>query len=69
MQAKLDISIISPVFNERENLRTFVETVVEVMVSSNMTWEFIIVDDGSDDGSSEIVKDLANKENINIILL
>ena len=69
MEAKLDISIISPVFNERENLKTFVETVVEVMVSSNMTWELIIVDDGSDVGSSEIVKDLAHKENIHSILL
>ncbi len=69
MEAKLDISIISPVFNERENLKNFVETVAEVMVSSNMTWELIIVDDGSDDGSSEIVKDLAHKENIHSILL
>ena len=43
-------------FNERENLKTFVETVVEVMVSSNMSWELIIVDDGSKDNSREIRK-------------
>ena len=49
MEKKLDISVISPVFNELENLETFVESVTAVMNSTNMSWELIIVDDGSDD--------------------
>ena len=56
MEKKLDISVISPVFNELENLETFVESVTVVMNSTNMSWELIIVDDGSDDGSSKIIK-------------
>ena len=47
MERKLDISVISPVFNELENLETFVESVTAVMNSTNMSWELIIVDDGS----------------------
>ena len=69
MEKKLDISVISPVFNEVENLITFVESVTEVMNSINMSWELIIVDDGSDDGSSKILKKIGHQENIRSILL
>ena len=69
MEKKLNISVISPVFNEIENLETFVESVTEVMNSINMSWELIIVDDGSDDGSSKILKKIGHQENIRSILL
>ena len=69
MEKKLNISVISPVFNEVENLITFVESVTEVMNSINMSWELIIVDDGSDDGSSKILKKIGHQENIRSILL
>ena len=69
MEKKLDISVISPVFNELENLETFVESVTEVMNSINMSWELIIIDDGSDDGSSKILKKIGRQENIRSILL
>ena len=69
MEKKLDISIISPVFNELENLEKFVESVTKVMASTNMSWELIIIDDGSDDGSSKIVKRIGRQENIRSIVL
>ena len=69
MEKKLDISVISPVFNELENLETFVESVTAVMNSTNMSWELIIVDDGSSDGSSKILKKIGYQENIRSILL
>ena len=69
METKLEVSVISPVFNERENLKTFVDAVAEVMRSMGMSWELIIVDDGSDDGSAEAIKELVNQENIRCLLL
>ncbi len=69
METKLEVSVISPVFNERENLKTFVDAVAEVMRSTGMSWELIIVDDGSDDGSAEAIKELVNQENIRCLLL
>ena len=63
------LSIIIPVFNERENLKTFVDAVAEVMRSTGMSWELIFVDDGSDDGSAEAIKELINQENISCLLL
>ena len=69
MEAKLEVSVISPVFNERENLKTFVDSVAKVMRSTGMSWELIIVDDGSDDGSADTIKELINQENIKCLLL
>ena len=37
METKLEVSVISPVFNERENLKTFVDAVAEVMRSTGMS--------------------------------
>ena len=56
MEKKLEVSVISPVFNERENLKTFVDSVTKVMHSTGMSCELIIVDDGSDDGSTTVIK-------------
>ena len=69
METKLEVSVISPVFNERENLKTFVDAVAEVMRSTGMSWELIIVDDGSDDGSTTVIKELTNQDNIKCLLL
>ena len=69
MEKKLEVSIISPVFNERENLKTFVDSVIKVMHSTDMSWELIVVDDGSDDGSTTVIKELTNQENIKCLLL
>ena len=69
MEAKLEVSVISPVFNERENLKTFVDSVAKVMRSTGMSWELIIVDDGSDDGSADAIKELINQENTRCLLL
>ncbi|OUW80261.1 MAG: glycosyltransferase [Gammaproteobacteria bacterium TMED219] len=69
MEKKLDVSIVSPVFNEVENLKAFVESVTKIMNSENMSWELIIVDDGSQDGSSNIVREIGHQENIRGILL
>src|SRR3954454_5856566 len=50
----LDVSIILPVFNEVEHLRQEVERVRAAMDASEYSYEIIIVDDGSSDGSGEL---------------
>jgi glycosyltransferase involved in cell wall biosynthesis len=50
------ISILMPVFNERERIQRAVEELKEAKLP--WTYELIIVDDGSQDGTQEILKNL-----------
>jgi len=53
------ITIVVPVFNERDNLRGFHGAVNAVLTAiGDYDWEFVFVDDGSRDGSFEVLKEL-----------
>ncbi len=55
-------SIIAPVFNEVENLPVLYKRVKEVMDTTREPWELLLVDDGSKDGSTEIIRSLAKED-------
>lgn len=46
-----EVSIVIPVFNERENLDGLVQQVSQAMAKSGERFELILVDDGSSDGT------------------
>src|SRR5260370_28019901 len=58
----LTYSIIAPIYNEFENLPELYRRVKEVMDSTREPWELILVDDGSSDGSTERIRELAPKD-------
>jgi glycosyltransferase involved in cell wall biosynthesis len=55
-----EISIVIPVFNERENLVLLDEQITKHMKQLNKDYEVILVDDGSNDGSAEVIRILKN---------
>jgi len=55
-------SIIAPIYNEKENLPELYRRVSEVMDSTNEPWELVLVDDGSTDGSTDIIRQLADSD-------
>lgn len=59
---KITYSIVAPIFNEKENLPELYRRVREVMDSTNEPWELILVDDGSTDGSTEIIRELGQQD-------
>jgi dolichol-phosphate mannosyltransferase len=59
---KITYSIIAPIYNERENLPELYRRVTEVMDVTGESWELILVDDGSTDGSSDRIRELAKKD-------
>ena len=61
---KITYSIIAPIYNEIENLPELYRRVKEVMDSSGEQWELILVDDGSTDGSTDKIRELAKKDKI-----
>lgn len=62
------LSIIVPIFNERENIKPLVEKVLSQF--HNQDFELILVDDGSNDGSDEVLAEAAkNNSHVKIITL
>jgi glycosyltransferase involved in cell wall biosynthesis len=57
----MDISVIIPLFNESESILELVDSIDKVMSKNNFTYEVVMIDDGSDDGSWEIIEDRAKK--------
>jgi glycosyltransferase involved in cell wall biosynthesis len=58
----MDISVIIPVFNERDNLGPLYYELVSVLEGMEKKFEIIFVDDGSSDGSSEVLEQLARQD-------
>lgn len=57
-------SIIAPIYNEFDNIPELYERVKEVMDSTKEPWELVLVDDGSSDGSTERIRELAAKDKV-----
>ena len=55
----MDISIIVPLLNERESLPELVSRIDSVMKENGFSYEVIMVDDGSDDGSWDEIQRLS----------
>lgn len=58
MEQKLDISVVVPLFNEEESLPELVAWIDRVARREGLTYEVIMVDDGSTDGSWGVVQRL-----------
>ena len=56
----MDISIVVPVYNEAESLAELREW-IENILSAHYKYEVIFVDDGSNDGSWQIIEELSEK--------
>lgn len=56
----MDISVVIPSFNERESLPELCAWIGRVMESEGRSYEIIIVDDGSSDGTWNCVRDLSS---------
>lgn len=56
----MDVSIVIPAYNEKESLPELFAWIKKVMVSQGLSYEIIVVDDGSTDGSWEQIKALSS---------
>lgn len=55
-------SIVAPIYNELENIPELYRRIKEVMDSTGETWELVLVDDGSTDGSTDAIRELAKSD-------
>jgi len=58
MQNDVLISVVVPMYNEEQAIADDLLTILEAMDGSGLSYEVIVVDDGSTDHSPEILKQL-----------
>ncbi len=57
----LDISVVVPIYNEVDSIPTLIDKIADILTKSQYSYEIICVDDGSTDGSTELLKQVAPK--------
>ncbi len=60
----MNLSVIIPVYNEVQNIREILKRVQ----ATGLAWEILIVDDGSTDGTRDILEELDGTDQIRVIL-
>ncbi|MFH2144117.1 MAG: glycosyltransferase [Bacteroidota bacterium] len=57
----MDISIVIPLLNEKESLPELTTWIAKVMNENKFSYEIILIDDGSNDGSWQEIENLSSK--------
>ncbi len=60
---RLDLSVVIPLFNEEESIKPLYEGLHSVLMALNKTFEIIFINDGSSDGSYDLLCRLADQDN------
>jgi glycosyltransferase involved in cell wall biosynthesis len=60
--ARVDISVVVPLYNERENLADLHRQLVEALAPLGRPFELLLVDDGSVDGTREALLELERRD-------
>jgi glycosyltransferase involved in cell wall biosynthesis len=64
------ISVVVPIYNEVESLPHLIQAIATVMQDNHYAYEIVCVDDGSRDGSTELLKQLAEeRDDLRAVLL
>jgi glycosyltransferase involved in cell wall biosynthesis len=65
MAETYDLTVVMPFYNERATLRVALERLLKTELSH--TFEVLLVDDGSQDGSAETITDLVDNERVRLL--
>jgi glycosyltransferase involved in cell wall biosynthesis len=60
----MNLSVIIPIYNEVESIQEIVKRVK----TSGLAWEIILIDDGSRDGTRDLLKEMDGKDSVRVIL-
>jgi dolichyl-phosphate beta-glucosyltransferase len=57
-----DLTVLVPAFNEEKIIKHTLEEIVAFLRDKKYSWEIVVADDGSSDGTGKIVKSVGNKK-------
>ena len=58
----MNLSLVIPVYNEELNLNPLFDAISRAIEPTRKSWEVIFVDDGSTDGSLDLLRKLAGQQ-------
>ncbi len=65
-----ELSVVVPIYNEVESIPSLIKAIATSLSATDLTYELICVDDGSRDGSSELLKQQAQaRTDLRVVLL
>lgn len=65
---KIELSIVSPMYNEAENIETTIQRLSDTMKDFPHKWEMVFVNDGSRDSTLEIAREWEEKlDNLQVV--
>lgn len=68
MHPSLNLSLVIPVFNEKDNLVRLLDEITIALAGRELAYEVIFVDDGSSDGSAAVLGQLAHADERVIVI-
>lgn len=57
----MDLSLVIPIYNEAQNIPLLIDAITHSLDDTSLIYEIICVDDGSQDGSTDVLKEIAQK--------
>jgi glycosyltransferase involved in cell wall biosynthesis len=69
MEERIQASVIVCTYNRCESLRTTLASLAALNVPESISWELIVVDNNSTDGTREVVERFANQQSFPVIYL
>ncbi len=65
----MKISVCTPTYNEKENILKLYTEIKKIFEDNNLEYEHVVIDNNSDDGTIEILKDICKKDkNFKVII-
>jgi len=58
---QVDLSVVVPIYDEAESIEALVDAIASAVRETNLSYEIICVDDGSKDGSTNVLTNLARR--------
>lgn len=62
LNPSVEISIVIPAYNEEENIPQLYSVLTSVLNNLSVDWEIIVIDDGSQDGTWDIIQELHSRD-------
>lgn len=67
---RIEVSVVVPIYNEVESLPRLVDTIATSLQENQISYEIICVDDGSRDGSTDLLRQLSqSRSDLRAVLL